>query len=754
LTDDKWTEENADRKAASFPSREEVLSFIRNSPVPVGKREIAREFRLRGDDRIALKALLKELESDGSVERDRARRLAPPAALPAVSVLEVVEIDTDGEVLARPITWTSEEPPPKIFMQPERRGHPALLPGDRVLAQLQRQNDRTYSGRTIRKLEKTGTARVLGIYEMTPDGARLRPTDKRQRAEFMVTPAHSGDAVSGELVVAEVLPSSRFGMKQAKVVERLGDIANPRSISLIAIHSQDLPTVFSEAALEEAERAEKPTLEARTDLRDIPLVTIDGADARDFDDAVWAEPDPDVEGGWHIVVAIADVAFYVRPGKPLDRDAFRRGNSAYFPDRVVPMLPEALSNDLCSLRPGEDRACMAVHMWIDGQGELKRHQFVRGLMRSAARLTYEQVQDAREGLRDDTTGPLLDTVITPLYAAYEVLNAARIRRGTLELDLPERQVRLDEAGGVVEITPRKRLDSHRLIEEFMICANVAAAEALEARSMPCLYRVHDQPSMDKLETLRGFLQGLGYGLNKGTLKPADFTRILERARGTDEASLISEVILRSQAQAAYSPENIGHFGLALRRYAHFTSPIRRYADLIVHRALIRAFGLGPGGLDDNEAARMTEIGDHISSTERRAALAERDAVDRFTAAFLADRVGATFSGRITGVTRFGLFVELDETGADGLVPVSTLPDDQYEHREKEHALVGRRLGKSYRLGASVKVKLTEADPVLGSTLFALLEPDDSTPEWLRKGGGGQMARKGRAKGSRTHPRGR
>lgn len=754
MTDDKLPEEKDDRNAASFPSREEVLSFIRNSPVPVGKREIAREFRLRGDDRIALKALLKELESDGSVERDRARRLAPPAALPAVSVLEVVEIDTDGEVLARPITWTSEEPPPKIFMQPERRGHPALLPGDRVLAQLQRQNDRTYTGRTIRKLEKTGSARVLGIYEMTPDGARLRPTDKRQRAEFMVTPAHSGDAVSGELVVAEVLPSSRFGMKQAKVVERLGDIANPRSISLIAIHSQDLPTVFSEAALEEAERAEKPTLEGRTDLRDIPLVTIDGADARDFDDAVWAEPDPVVEGGWHIVVAIADVAFYVRPGKPLDRDAFRRGNSAYFPDRVVPMLPEALSNDLCSLRPGEDRACMAVHMWIDAQGELKRHQFVRGLMRSAARLTYEQVQDAREGQPDDTTGPLLDTVIAPLYAAYEVLNAARIRRGTLELDLPERQVKLDEAGGVVEITPRKRLDSHRLIEEFMICANVAAAEALEARSMPCLYRVHDQPSMEKLETLRGFLQGLGYSLNKGTLKPVDFTRILERARDTDETSLISEVVLRSQAQAAYSPENIGHFGLALRRYAHFTSPIRRYADLIVHRALIRAFGLSPGGLDDNEMARMTEIGDHISSTERRAALAERDAVDRFTAAFLADRVGATFSGRITGVTRFGLFVELDETGADGLVPVSTLPDDQYEHREKEHALVGRRLGKSYRLGASVKVKLTEADPVLGSTLFALLEPDESTPEWLRKGGGGQMARKGRAKGSRTHPRGR
>ena len=723
-------EENQ-KKPAAFPSRDEILAFIRNSPVPVGKREIAREFRLRGDDRIALKELLRDLESEGAVERDRARRLAPPAALPAVGVLEVVEIDTDGEVLARPVAWTSDEPPPKIYMQPERRGHPALLPGDRVLAQLSRQKDRVYAGRTIRKLEKHGTARVLGIYEMTPDGARLRPTDKRQRTEFLVTPAHSGDAENGELVVAEVLPSSRFGLKQAKVVERLGDMANPRSISLIAIHSQDLPTVFSEAALEEAGRAEPPTLEGRTDLRDIPLVTIDGADARDFDDAVWAEPDPEVPGGWHALVAIADVAFYVRPGRPLDRAAFQRGNSAYFPDRVVPMLPEALSNDLCSLRPGEDRACLAVHLWIDARGELTRHRFVRGLMRSAARLTYEQVQAARDGAPDDDAGPLLGPVIVPLYGAFRTLNAARERRGTLELDLPERQVRLDERGGVVAITPRKRLDSHRLIEEFMICANVAAAEALEARGAPCLYRIHDQPSMDKLESLREFLHGMGHKLAQGALKPSDFTGILDRVRGRPEAAVISEVILRSQAQASYDPENIGHFGLALRRYAHFTSPIRRYADLVVHRALIRAYGLGPGGLDDAEAARMTEIAEHISSTERRAALAERDAVDRFTAAFLAERVGATFSGRITGVTRFGLFVELDETGADGLVPVSSLPDDQYEHQERSHALVGRRSGRSYRLGAPVKVKLVEADPVLGSTLFALLEDDGTDLPWLR-----------------------
>jgi ribonuclease R len=412
----------------------------------------------------------------------------------------------------------------------------------------------------------------------------------------------------------------------------------------------------------------------------------------------------------------------VPSGSALDREAYRRGNSCYFPDRVVPMLPEALSNGLCSLVPGQDRACLAVHLTIDKDGRLKSWKFVRGLMKSAARLTYEQVQAARDGQPDDATGPLMDTVVGPLYGAFEALLTNREMRGTLDFDLPEMQVELSDSGHVTAVTPRKRLDSHRVIEEFMICANVAAARVLDDKSMPLLYRVHDEPDKARLIDLRDFLKPLGYSLTVGQVaKPRMFQPILERAAGRPEGPTVMEMVLRAQNQALYQPDNVGHFGLALPAYAHFTSPIRRYADLIVHRALIRALGLGKDGLSDEQMSRLEEIGEHISDTERRAVSAERDAMDRYLAAYLADRVGERFGGRITGVTRFGLFVRLDETGADGLIPMSALPDDYYALDEQAQALVGRRWGRVYQLGASVRVKLVEADPISGSTLLALAE---------------------------------
>ncbi len=709
-----------------FPTKDAVLAFIRASTVPVGKREIARAFKLSGSaDREALKTLLRDLEADGNVERGRNRRMAPPQSLPEVAVLEVSGIDGDGELKARPLNWAGEGPPPRIFLLPERKGAPALAVGDTLLAKLARINDRLYEARIIRRIDGT-EGRVLGVYRPAADGGRIVPTDRRNKTEFVVLPPNRGDAEPGDLVLADILPAGRLGLPQARVSERFGSTAEPRAISLIAIHTHGLPTVFPHAALREAELAAVPALAGREDLRMIPLVTIDGADARDFDDAVWAEADPDPAnpGGWHLLVAIADVAYYVRPGSALDRAAYERGNSVYFPDRVLPMLPEALSDGLCSLRPNEDRACLAFHLWLDRNGALVRHRLVRGLMRSAARLTYEQVQACQDGQPDDDTGPLAGTVIAPLYGAYARLWQARLRRGTLDLDLPERRVQVDEHGRVTGVTTRVRHDSHRLIEEFMIAANVAAAETLENRTMPGLFRVHDQPAMDKMEALRGFLAGLGLPFPKGEiLKPDHFTRILRKVDGTPDSQLVSEVILRAQAQAVYSPDNIGHFGLALRRYAHFTSPIRRYADLIVHRALIRTLGLGVGGLDDGTLDGLGAVGDHISTTERRAAAAERDAVDRFTASYLADRVGARFAGRISGVTRFGLFIRLDESGADGLVPASTLPDDRYEHDEAAHALVGQRCGRTYRLSAAVAVILVEADPLTGSTLFRLADSD-------------------------------
>ncbi len=720
------------------------MNFIRESPVPVGKREIARAFRLTGAERIQLKAMLKELQHEGALGRDRARRFGAAGRLPEVTPVEVIGTDADGELLARPLAWEGEGPPPRIYMAPERRGQPALGRGDRVLARLRHVGAGNYEGRTIRRISEAPD-KVLGVLAFGPDGGRIRPTDRKLKAEFAVARGDDGGAKEGELVLAEVLPGHRLGLRQAKIVERLGDLGNPRSVSLIAILGRGIPVDFPADALAEAAAAGPVGLAGRTDLRRTPLVTIDGEDARDFDDAVWAERDPDAgnPGGWHLLVAIADVAHYVRPGSPLDRAAGERGNSAYFPDRVVPMLPEALSNGWCSLKPGEERGCLAVHMWIDKEGDKLRHRFERGLMRSAARLTYARTQDAHDGRGDDATAPLAETVIAPLYGAFEALLKARLRRGALDLDLPERQIVIGADGHIDRIVPRPRLDSHRLIEEFMIAANVAAAETLEERRTLCMYRVHDEPAPEKIDALREFLAGLGYKLAKGqVLRPQHFTQILDKAAGTPESRLVSEVVLRSQAQALYSPENHGHFGLALRRYAHFTSPIRRYPDLLVHRGLISALGLGTDGLPQGlTEAVFARLGEHTSMTERRADAAEREAEDRFTAAYLASRVGASFAGRISGVTRFGLFVTLEETGADGLIPISTLPSDYYIHEEQRHRLVGRTSGNTYVLGDAVEVRLGEADMVTGGLIFELLS-------------GGTAGRAGKGSAGRGRPRGR
>lgn len=715
-----------------FPSKEAILEFIRESPDRVGKREIARAFDLKGDQRQDLKRVLKELEDEGAIDRGRGRRFAEPGTLPEVTLVFVSGIDTDGEVMARPLNWNEEDgPPPKIYMAPQRHGQQALGLGDRVLVRLARVSERSYEAKTIRRIA-AAPPRVLGIFRARAEGGgRIHPTDKKHRSDLMVAPGDEGGAGNGDLVRAEILPAKRMGLRWGKVIECLQGPETARTASLIAEHEHDIPTVFSDEALQEAEAMGPAPLGPGEDLRDLPLVTIDGEDARDFDDAVWAEPDPETEknpGGWHLVVAIADVSWYVRPGMALDEDAYLRGNSVYFPDRCVPMLPEALSNGWCSLKPEEERTVLAAHLWIDKDGRLLKHRFVRGLMRSAARLTYAQVQTAIEGAVDDITGPLLEPVIRPLYGAYAALSEARKNRGVLELDMPERQVILDEAGNVARIVTRARYDSHKLIEEFMILANVAAAETLEARKKPCMYRVHDAPSLDKLESLRQFLESLDLKFPKGqSVQPATFNRILKKVEGTPHAHLVNEVVLRSQAQAEYSPRNIGHFGLALKRYCHFTSPIRRYPDLMVHRALISGLGLGEGGLERHP--RDYEVaGEHLSGTERRAAAAERDAEARYIAAFLAGRIGATFPGRISGVTRFGLFVTLEEIGGDGLIPIKTLPgNDYWFHDEIRHLLKGKASGIEYRLGDAIDVVLEEADPVTGGMVLSL--PDASPAPW-------------------------
>ena len=702
-----------------LPTREDIRAFIAAAPGRIGKREVAREFGVGTGQRQELRTLLQEMGRDGAIAPAGHRRFASPGRLPDSMVVRITGTDTDGDPIARPVDWTGDGPPPLIHMHPERRGDPALAPGERVLARITPIGRGKYEGRTLKRLTDT-PGRILGVFRpLAGGGGRVVPTDRRAKAEWRVPPGEENGAEADEIVAATPLADGGLGLKPARVTERLGRMGDARSVSLICIHTHDIPHEFPEDAVEAAARARATPLGEREDLRGLGLVTIDGEDARDFDDAVFAAPEGD---GFRLVVAIADVAHYVRTGSPLDRSAWTRGNSVYFPDRVVPMLPEALSNGWCSLRPDEDRGCLFVEMRVDAAGHKQSHRFGRGLMRSAARHTYTEVQAGH-----DAGAPQFDA----LYAAFRALLAARQARGTLDLDLPERQVVLHD-GKVESIEPRPRLDSHRLVEEFMILANVAAAEELERLHRPCMYRVHAPPSEEKLEALRTILHGMEISLPPGNeLHPRDLDHVLRKVAGTEEAPLVNEIVLRSQMQAAYSPDNIGHFGLALPRYGHFTSPIRRYADLLVHRALITGLQLGAGGLEPDEAARFPETGEHISATERRAALAERDAIDRYLAAFMAGRTGETFPARIAGVQRFGLFIAVNGSGASGLIPMAGLPDDVWDYDAGIQSLSGRRTRLTYHLAQEVEVRLVESSPVTGGMIFEMATGGLRPPREIR-----------------------
>ncbi|MBM9596191.1 ribonuclease R [Roseitranquillus sediminis] len=718
-----------------IPSKDEVLAWISEHPTQTAKRDIAKAFGIKGSDRIDLKRLLRELEDEGALQKRR-RTYRDPEKLPPVSVLQVLEPGRDGDLFAKPLEWHGDGPDPSVLIIP-RDSDPALGPGDRILARLTEvgEADHRYEARLIRKIG-TNPRRILGIFRKGAEGGNILPIDKGADREWRVGPGATHGAKDGELVEAEQAGHrARLGLPQARIVTRLGDPSEPRAVSLIAIHQHGIPDDFPDDAIAEADRQKPAGLQGREDLRDLPLVTIDPSDARDHDDAVWAHPDDDPanEGGYVLWVAIADVAHYVRPDSALDREARRRGNSTYFPDRVVPMLPDRLSGDLCSLHEGVPRPVIAVRMQIDAGGDKIDHKFVRGMMCSAASLAYEEVQAAMDGQPSDRTGPLMDDVIRPLYAAYHALRAARERREPLDLDLPERRIELSPDGRVTSVNFKDRLDAHRLIEEFMILANVAAAEALEKRRSPLLYRVHEEPSPEKLDALRETAQASGLTLAKGqVLRTSHLNRLLDQAAGTDHAELINLSTLRSMTQAYYHPDNYGHFGLALRSYAHFTSPIRRYADLIVHRALISGRKWGDDGLDPEEIERLEQTAQHISETERRSMVAERDTTDRYLAAYLSERVGTEMTGRISGIARFGAFVKLDETGADGLVPIRSLGNEYFHFDREAQTLMGADTGMTIGLGQRVEVRLTEAVPVTGGLMLELL-----SVEGADVGGGGR-----------------
>jgi ribonuclease R len=726
----------------ALPTTESIVEAMRLFPDLDGKRDLARHFGIKGDQRGPFKALLKQMEGEGHLTRSR-KHIHRTATLPSVTVLDIPGDANPDNLHAYPAQWRAEDgEKPRVTVSEGGRVAPA--PGDRILARIDAGDNEipVYVAKPMKILDKPRRGQI-GIVRLDEDGARLVPVDRKAK-EMRIERGDLGDAKDGDLVEGDVKITGRLMIPRARVINVIGNPKSEGAVSMIAIHNLDIPYIFPSAVIAESEQAVEASLKGREDWRHIPLITIDPADAKDHDDAVYAEPDSDPAnpGGYIVYVAIADVAAYVRPGTALDREAFVRGNSVYFPDRVVPMLPERISNDLCSLREGENRPSLAVRMQFDAQGRKIAHSFHRVLFRSAAKLSYQQAQAAIDGKPDDKTGPILETILRPLWAAYGAMSKARDHRGPLDLDLPERKIILDSDGMVSDVRVPERLDAHRLIEEMMIAANVAAAETLEKHRSPLLYRVHDAPSQEKLVALRDFLASLSLPAPKqDAVRPVDFNRILDKARADGKIQQVSEIVLRTQAQAEYSADNYGHFGLNLDRYAHFTSPIRRYSDLIVHRALVGALRLGDDGLTDAEIARLPSIAEHISTTERRAMLAERETVDRLLAHFLADRVGAQFEGRVSGVTRSGLFIRLKDTGADGFVPASSIGDDYFRFIEEAQAMVGDKSGETFRIGDDVRVRLLEVAPIAGALRFELLSEGtrgdrssgNSRPQVRRKG---------------------
>jgi ribonuclease R len=760
------------RPQAGLPSRQQILDFIAEADEPAGKREIARAFGLKGNEKIALKALLRDMADEGLIDVGKARAFHLMGGVPKVTVLRVVDVE-GAQVIAVPERWEAEGHPVPRLRVIERGRRGAFGVGDRLLARTE-QAGHGWVAHPMKKL--AGAAeQMLGVVAKDERGKFvLRPVDKRIRHETPL--GEHGDARPGDLVLAEA--SGRPPRVTARVTDVLGDPFQPRSFSLIAIHKFGIPDAFPPEAEAEAAKVHDLALqqERREDLRDLPIVAIDPVDARDFDDAVWAaaDEDPANAGGYRAIVAIADVSYYVRPGGALDRQARKRGNSVYFPDRVVPMLPHALSSDMCSLRAGQDRAAMACHLTIDKDGQLRGFRFTRAVIRVAANIPYEVAQAAIDRAEGAPAAPssdpridfglvdrlaadgLVDAALAPLWACWRLLAKARDTRAPLDLDLPERRVVLDEEGRIVSIAVRERLDAHRLIEDYMIAANVAAARALEAKKAPVMYRIHEPPSREKLTGLKDYLDTFGIGLALGqVITTKTFNRIIEQI--PDDAAarpLIMEQILRSQTQAYYGPANLGHFGLALGSYAHFTSPIRRYADLLVHRALVGAYALELPAPDDRaipketrlsaeDAADLTPIGERISLYERRAMEAERETVDRYVAAFLAQHVGEIMACRITGVQHFGFFATVEALGGDGLVPVSTLGAERFFHDELNHALEGEQTGERYALGDRIDLRLVESDPVSGALRFEL--PEGASHLAARRSGAGDRRRPGAAR---------
>jgi ribonuclease R len=727
-----------------------ILRFISEFPDLASKREIAKAFGVKGDERAVLKDILREMADEGLLSGTR-KKISRPGSMPSVSTLDILSRDNDGDLIGRPTQWRDEDgtAPAVLIRQMSQKSRtggsrskasgPTAGLGDKVLARIFPNDNRegpAYIGKVMKVLDRQKSS-TMGIYRENEsgenDGGRVLPIDRKNK-EYAIAPDMIGGAKHGDLVEVQSIPNNRVSLPNAKIINVVGSIASEKAITMIAVHDRGIPHIFPQDVLDAADEAKPADMKKREDWRDIPLITIDPATAKDHDDAVYAHMDdnPDNAGGAVLYVAIADVSYYIRPDTPMDREARIRGNSVYFPDRVIPMLPERISNDLCSLKEGVDRPALATKIIFNADGRKISHSFHRIMMRSAASLAYEQAQEAIDGNPDAQASEILESVLKPLWATYAIMKIGRDRRQPLDLDLPERRIILDDEGKVDHIHVPDRLDAHKLIEECMIQANVAAAEALEKKRQALIYRVHEEPSLSKQEALREFLATLDIALAKGgNLRANHFNGILANVKDKPTETMVNEMVLRSQSQAIYHPDNQGHFGLNLRKYAHFTSPIRRYADLIVHRALVGSHGLGEGGITPDEEAALELIAEDISNFERRASGAERDTQDRLIAHHLAEKIGVEFRGRIAGVTKSGLFVSLPEYGADGFIPISTLGTDYYFYDEVHQALTGERTGLGFRLGDEVDVRLAEAIPLAGALRFEMLSKGENMPTGTR-----------------------
>lgn len=699
---DPFRQRELDKYPDPIPSREYITQVLEEMGEPLTCDDVIHLFHLTDpDQQEALRRRLIAMERDGQVMRNRKGKYALVNQLELIKGRVVGHRDGFGFLI--PDDGSSD-----LYLKPFQMR--SLFPGDRVLARALEHTSGKREGVVVEILERK-TQQLVGRYFKEQNVAFVQPDHKEITQDILIPPGEEGNAKHGQFVAIEIVaqPSAR---RQAtgRVVEIIGDHLSPGMEIEVAIRTYGLPHQWPDEVKAEISHYSSDVTEAdklnRKDLRNLALVTIDGEDARDFDDAVYCEINAD--GSARLIVAIADVSHYVKPNSALDLEAFNRGNSTYFPGRVLPMLPEILSNELCSLKPHVDRLCMACEMRISNEGQLLGYEFFESVMRSRARLTYKEVASMLEG--DTNNQPALIPHIKDLHTVYKRLYTQRSERGALDFDTVETRIVFGKNKKIKEIVPVVRTEAHRLIEECMLIANVATALFLEENKIPSLYRVHAGPNPDKIEPVKDFLKSLGLTLTGGAKpSPMDYYNLLKRISGRVDEHLIQTVLLRSLIQAEYSPENVGHFGLAYEAYTHFTSPIRRYPDLIVHRALRHLLQYKKAAGFVYDMAIMTQYGEHSSMTERRSDEATRDSVNWLKCHYMQDKLGKQFNGIITGVTGFGVFVELNGIYVEGLIHVTGLKNDYYHFDPLKHSLTGKRSGKTYRLGDPIRVLVARVD---------------------------------------------